>query len=145
MKKLLLIIALFVSSLSCDNQNDGLIAVDVYGNFTNKGFTLEKPYVGKWICTDDNINNKMIVELTGEHNKIINVVGTFLCYDKNMIPGKEFLSYLASTPYPNSSPQTAKDWIIENWGKSVKTTISNADFNLICNGTNAMLSIDLKY
>jgi len=140
MKKLFILLLILSS---CGGGDDTLKAVDVYGNFTDKGFTLERNGGNEWTCKKTSLQNDMIVQILGNGpDKIESIKGTFLCYDGDLIEGKQFISYLASTPYPGANPQQAHDWVISNWGKNADTRFGKAEYALVCNESNSILTIN---
>ncbi len=140
MKRILLFALALFAITSC-KEAEKLEPVDIYGNFTKKGFKLEKPYVGKWECVDESSNNKMLVEIYQKDFTVTDIVGTFMSFNNDMAPGRDFLAYLASVPYPRSSPQEAKNWVIENWGNNKSTTWGNAKYELTNKANSVILSV----
>jgi hypothetical protein len=163
--KLLKVFAIFILYTSCFSESKktenstelgvkiipGLTAVDVYGNFTNKGFILEKnftPEGSSWICKSSDAESEFIVDVYGSSpTNIINIRGTVLNYStkKTTDIAKDFLGYLASIPYENSHPEIAKEWILNNIERGGTTVISNVKFEILANGErNRILNISEK-
>ncbi|MFA6335957.1 MAG: hypothetical protein WCX48_10505 [Bacteroidales bacterium] len=163
MKKIFSLTIFLILIISCNNGGSktvnilgvdcktipGLTAVDVHGNFTNKGFSLEKRLeteVSTWTCKLSNLESEFIVVATGKDpDNIVNVQGTVLNYsDKNTSEiAKDFLGFIASLPYENSQPEVARDWVLNNIEKGGSTSIGNVKFEIIANGDkNRILNMD---
>lgn len=119
----------------------GLAAVDVHGNFTNKGFTLEKrldPVQSEWRCKDENGTRSMLVEAFGDSPTSLTMVrGTYTGYASGDVnkEAAEFLGYVSSVPYDGSRPSEARGWVERNIGSNAKTSIGGVSFELIANPT----------
>jgi hypothetical protein len=115
----------------------GLAAVDVHGNFTNKGFTLDKhldPVQSEWRCKDENATRSMLVEAFGDSPTSLTMVrGTYTGYTSSNVEKEaaDFLGYVASIPYDGSQPGEARDWVKRNIGSSTTTSIGGVTFELI--------------
>ena len=114
-----------------------LTAVDVHGNFTNKGFDLTKDFGSEqtvWRCIKKTPGNQGMVEVFGRFPTQITMVrGTYNNYsddDTNQDP-LELLAYLASIQYGGSQPKTASSWVKNNIGKNATITIGGATLELI--------------
>lgn len=116
----------------------GLAPVDVYLNFENKGFELDKvfddPQSPIWRCTENTSKHSMMVETFGKGALAVTLVrGTYQGHANEDADSaaKSFLGYLASLPYEGSDPSSARSWVISNLGTNAKTKIGNASFELI--------------
>jgi hypothetical protein len=125
----------------------GLAAVDVHGNFTNKGFTLEKrldPVQSEWRCKDENGKRSMLVEAFGDSATSLTMVrGTYTGHASGGVnkEAAEFLGYVASIPYDGSRPSEARGWVERNIGSSATTSIGDVSFELVANRRVRMLII----
>ena len=114
----------------------GLVAVDVYGNFEDRGFTLKRSH-GKtltfWTCTDRNSVSSYQVDITGDGPRhIIYVSGTFLNFgagDTDVL-AKQFLGFLATIYYEGADSSKARKWVDEHISDiGSKITIGDVVFN----------------
>lgn len=91
----------------------GLKAVDVYGNFTNIGFNLDKnTYNGyqSWTCKRSIGLSDYVVVAQGPSSEKITDVSASVTFVKLGKDETEFLGYVASLPYKGSNPVAAKRW-----------------------------------
>ena len=116
----------------------GLTAVDVHGNFTNRGFTLTKDFSDSenliWRCVEETGQHKMTVEAFGASvTRITLVRATFSNYSRADTDRscREFMAYAASVPYEGSDPERAQRWVEANLGAARETTIGGVTFELI--------------
>lgn len=134
MKKLSLIIAFFLPTLTiAQKQIPGIIAVDVYGNFINIGFNLERKFDATfgnlWICRQESGSQAYIVETFGKSTAFIQSVrgSTEGGVTSESI---QFLAYLATTSYDGSNPERAKQWVIDNINKGGSLDIGRVRFTI---------------
>ncbi|MBA3727120.1 MAG: hypothetical protein H0W86_11920 [Armatimonadetes bacterium] len=115
----------------------GLVAVDVHGNFTNKGFTLTK--INEldqhlWTCVKEDEVRRMSVDALGASTtKIASVRGFYVDKsdgDADQL-AKDFLGYVASIPYEGAEPNRAKEWVRTNVGSNSTVTIGGVSFELV--------------
>lgn len=96
----------------------GITASDIHGNFTKKGFVLTKNIgsdFSTWTCADYKYMREYKVVASGKGPDEIVSVDITATFDNELDnETKEFLGYAASLPFKGSSPQAAKDWVIEN-------------------------------
>lgn len=131
----------------------GLTASDVHGNFTNKGFSLDKKLesiASIWTCNSSDTNGNMVVTATGDGpSNIISVEGTYYNYSEleTSLISKEFIGYVASTPYEGSSPAAAKAWAYNNIEKGGDTIIGLVTFKIYYTSSttcNLKISVEQK-
>ncbi|MGE0931680.1 hypothetical protein [Peijinzhouia sedimentorum] len=158
MKNLLSITLLALVMLACGSSDTvkfqgkftktipGLTAADVHLNFTNKGFQLNKilqAEYSEWSLTKErNDYSQRVVAMGKSSMSIVNVQATNISYTDQDDIGPQFLSYVASLPYEGSTPQGARDWVLENYGSDTFTTISDVIFKLSSNGRVNTLTIE---
>lgn len=118
----------------------GLKPVDVYGNFTKKGFTLEKDFFDPqqpiWRCIEETQRHRMMVEVFGRSGSDVTLVrGTFFNYSAQDTDesAADFLGYVASIPYEESQPANAKSWVLKSIGTNATATIAGVSLELIAN------------
>ena len=129
------------------NTIPGLVAVDVHGNFSDKGFECD----GMKIIGDDNLWN--CEEKDQSHSYQVEVFGTsptqiksvrYTSLDFSGSPdevARQFLAYGASLQYDGADPAAAKAWVEGNVGKNAETEIGGVKFELTAAGTARMLRI----
>lgn len=123
----------------------GIAAVDVHGNFTNKGFELKKDIgseVSSWTCTLSNTEYQYIVSIMGSGpTDIVSISGTVMNFTKKSTSdvAKDFLSFLATVSYKDAQPDAAKNWVLENIDKTSSTIIGNVKFEMTSNAKNARM------
>ena len=123
----------------------GIAAVDIHGNLTNKGFTLEKrldPMLSEWKCTLDDGDALFIAEALGAGPTEIELVRGLVMNqgsgNTDELSG-EFLGFLASLPYDGSQPARAAQWVRANVGRNAVTVIGGVQFQLIVNSPRAQM------
>ncbi|MFK5923243.1 MAG: hypothetical protein QM496_13785 [Verrucomicrobiota bacterium] len=123
----------------------GLVAVDVYGNFTSKGFILKKHFSttqNEWKVTSDKGNLNHSVGIYGtDPMEITAVTGSITGLGDQAFntAAAQFLGYLASVTYDNAKPETARRWVEENINKTGSTVISGVKFQIFANNKTARI------
>jgi hypothetical protein len=126
----------------------GLVAADVYGDFTKQDFILTK--LGNsdqqiWNCVKENSNSRMTVEVFGEaSNRLTRIQATY--FNKSSVANtnlvaRHFLASAVSVPYDGSDTERAKQWVTSNIGKNATTKIGRVTFELIANGPNVRVLV----
>jgi len=146
MKHLLTI--LFCASLfSCSNSSEqsvakdeetpkyipGIAAIDVYGNFEKKGFTLDKDLASDhctYTCSRTDGDNVYTVRALGKDASSINKVEASVNFVKKDDDVSQFIGYAASVPYTGSASSAATQWAIEHFASGGDTTIGTVRFVL---------------
>lgn len=115
---------------------EGLTAVDVYGNFENIGFAIDKRLSGnikEWICTlDDNGISYRVVVLGDSPSRIISVEGIAILNNSSIdISGsKQFFKYLSTIPYANSNPEKVKSMIDSYFNSNGSVSVGGITFSI---------------
>lgn len=100
----------------------GIYAVDVYGNLTEKGFTLKREYfddLSYWKCSRDDGVVQYTVEIYGNGpSEIISIRATVIAppsiIDEH---ASDFLGYLATVSFEGNSRAESKAWVQQNISK----------------------------
>ncbi len=127
------------SSESKPTSIPGLVAVDVHGNLTSKGFDLDKEIGTEgcfYHCTKKEESGVYYVRIYGRTPEAIEEVkASFTNYtNENTVElSKDFLGYISTLSYDNADPEKAKEWVIKNIGKNAKTEIGGVKFEIIAN------------
>lgn len=148
MKHLLIILAC-ATLVSCSNSSEesssgkdnsdkpafipGIAAVDVYGNFEKKGFTLNKDLAGDhctYTCSQHDGDNVYTIRVLGKSASSINKVEASVNYVKEDDNTKQFIGYAASVPYSGSTPSAATQWAVDHFENGGDTTIASVRFVL---------------
>lgn len=119
---------------TCDYNGDNfyvipdMIAADIYSNFENKGFKVDKQIKSDHTsiyCELSLPSEKFTVIVTGcSPEEIIAIEATAIDYSgNNQKEAEEFLGYVATSQYKNSEPEKAKKWIQDNFDKDGASTI----------------------
>lgn len=117
----------------------GIAAVDVYGNLTNKGFTLKKSFSdasSNWDCTKIDAEKTYSVTAHGSGAQSIHVVkATFL--NRGQADTSElaanFFGYLATLPFEGNDPEQTRLWVNSNINHSNSTQVGVVRIELITN------------
>lgn len=143
MKKVILIIILIFISISVNfaiaQYIPDLAAVDIHGNFTNKGFILKKDLnlkLASWICTQETSETFYEVTVYGKGPmQITRIEAVALNYTNRKTSSVviEFLAYVATIPYKGSQPAQAKQWVINNINKNASMSIGPVRFEIYAN------------
>ncbi|MFC4687844.1 hypothetical protein ACFO4P_12945 [Epilithonimonas pallida] len=113
-----------------------LIAVDIYTNLQEKGFSVNKNIKNEGIdihCSLSYGGLKYDVIVTGcTPSDIISVETTAMDASGNNSEAiKSFLGYMATLQYKNSKPQEAREWVENNLNKDgAETTIEGITFSI---------------
>lgn len=110
---------------TCDYGGDNfyiipdMIAADIYPNFENKGFKIDKQIKldqTSIYCELSLPNEKFTVVITGcSPEEIIQIEATAIDNSgSNQKEVEDFLGYVATLQYKNSEPKKARKWIIDN-------------------------------
>ena len=124
----------------------GLFAVDVYGIFTNKGFTLtEHSSVEQqelWTVRQKTKEYLFEVGILGTSaSNITSVEATalnFSAMDTGEIV-KNFFGYVATLPYDGAKPSEAREWVQSNINKTCHAVFGPVKFELIANSPRARM------
>lgn len=111
----------------------GLAPVDVYGNFENKGFTIDEKIGAKtasWTCfqQEDGIEYTAEVYATDNVGKVNSVEYTALrtTPERNSVEAmKAFLKYGASLPYDAADPSKVAQFIEDNYYTNESSVVVN--------------------
>jgi len=134
---------------SAPTQIAGLAAADVTINLKDKGFKCTGPTINKfatWECDfmPDSGAFEYHVEVMGRTpTNIFSVDCTVLNFSTlstEEIAG-EFLGYMATLPYKDSDPTTARQWVDDHLVDGGKMTIGTAQFYLYGSGANRILEM----
>jgi hypothetical protein len=121
----------------------GLAPVDVYMNFTNKGFKLTRRLnVSQCIysCINTSSGNTLTVDVYGKTPEDVNTIeAAYASYESSNEAAKDFLGYVATMQYENAAPQIAKDWVRNNIGRHATTYIGGVKFETFSKGEVRML------
>ncbi|WP_412464919.1 hypothetical protein [Flavobacterium mekongense] len=111
-------------------------AADVYLNFENKGFKIDKQ-IGTGntsiYCELSSPDTKFVIIITGcSPSEIIGIEATAMDYSgNNQNDVVAFLGYVATLQYKNSEPEKAREWLKENIDvDGAKTTIGGVTFTI---------------
>lgn len=124
-------------STNNDRAIPGLAAVDVHGNLTSRGFTLQTYYSdiqSEWKCTRKASNCDYSVEAFGSSpTEITSVVATINNFSNRSTRAlaSEFLGFLASLPYDGATPVEAKNWVQANVDRKAKKQFGPVVFETI--------------
>lgn len=131
------------SDLDSSNESDislkyipGLTAVDVYGNFEDIGFVIEKNFssdLKEWICTLDDRGVSYRVTVLGDSPlKILSVTGIAILTNTNsdISISKDFFNYLCSIPYDRSNSALVQNWLSNNFNSSSSKVVSGVTFSI---------------
>lgn len=135
----------------------GLTAVDVHGNFTNKGFKLTTehrpafsfeggsyPEETVWSCTEETSAHQTLVEVFGASpTQITSVSVTYSNYSRGSTNQgcKDVFGNVASIHYHGSQPKIARVWVKKNIGKNAKRTIGGVNFELFANAPRSRMLV----
>lgn len=102
----------------------GLAAVDVHGNLTPKGFTLEKKFSAvqnEWKVSLKAAGLIYNVGIFGADPMEITAVTATISRPADDVAAHaaDFLQYLASLPYDGAKPQSASAWVISNANRNL--------------------------
>jgi hypothetical protein len=143
-----IIISSFLS-LSCTNSSEqtaaaaegsnapkfipGLVAVDVYGNFEKKGFTLNKDIAADhctFTCDLTNGENVYTVTALGKAPASIDKIEATASFTRPGAEAQQFIGYAASVPYTGANTAAATQWATDHFDKGGDTTIGSVRFVL---------------
>ena len=123
----------------------GLAAVDVHGNLTDKGFTLEKELSAnpsRWTCkqTTSSYEYEAIAygKMASQITKIDATVLNYSTKDTGEI-AVDFIGYIATLPYDGSSPAQAREWVKNNINNSTTTIIGTVKFEIFANSARSRI------
>lgn len=116
----------------------GLMPVDVYLNYTDKGFTKTGPrflnYSVEWQLQDQKFDHELSVRINGPDTSSVRMIeGTCLNSGTRSTEelARDFLGYVATAPYEGSDPAAARAWVLENISNlGAKTTIGGVHFSI---------------
>ncbi len=124
----------------------GLTASDVHGNFTNKGFVLEKLIdsdYSEWTVAKENSSFKQTVKAIGvSPSQIVNVIAESMDFDSDEGRAADFLGYVASIPYKGSKPAEARKWVEDHINEESSTDIGGVIFKISGNDKVRILAIE---
>jgi hypothetical protein len=134
MKRTLLILSLSLMILSCSKTDNpkaipGIAPTDVYLNMEKQGFVTTKNLSSDLGNTWENSKSVdgidyRVVTFSNDVNSVESITANFTALPpKSSIDAKQFLIYICSSPYTDSDPQTAANWIEENYNINNATTI----------------------
>lgn len=120
----------------------GLAAVDIYGNFRDRGFTCVGPKgpvsddpdrMIWWECADESNSHSFTVEVFAySPTRIISVEAwsASLTGSGATALAKPFLGFAASLPYDGSSPAEARAWVESNVGRETRRQFGGVQYQL---------------
>lgn len=111
----------------------GIAAVDVYGSFEQKGFSVDKKFTGSGCTfTCSQIDGDKVYEVTvyGKKPESIDKVKATVMFEKADAVSKQFIGYAASIPYTDGNPAAATEWATDHFQDGGDTTIGNVRFVL---------------
>jgi len=116
----------------------GLVAVDVHGNLTNKGFTLAKKFStvqNEWKVSLTAANLTYDVGIFGtDPMEITAVVATISGTAETVAAhAADFLQYVAKLPYDGANPAGASAWVTSNANRNASTVIGGVKFQIFAN------------
>lgn len=117
----------------------GLMPVDVHGNLTTKGFTLEKNLGSiqcSWMCKKDLPFGVLMADVYGSDVDAVTSVQAIasapdIHAESIKAQATEFLPYIASIPYVGADREAAQSWVRENIGQNTTKIIGGMKFELI--------------
>ncbi len=124
------------------NYIKGIYASDIYLSLEERGFKTERKQMTSyddkiiqyWICSYETSAYKYEVYIYGyAPEKIYNIESTVIKYyqDQDIISlANDFLGFMATTPYEESNPEEAKEWIQDNISKNNTITINGVTFEM---------------
>lgn len=118
----------------------GVVAVDIYGNFEKKGFTVDKDFTGdgcSFSCNQIDETHAYTINVRGKKPEAIDKVEATVIYAEPDDVSKQFIGYAASVPYEGGNPAAATGWATDHFENGGDTTIGNVRFVLIAETTNA--------
>lgn len=160
MKYLVFLLLIGFSSCSGSDQSQnrkdiipGFTAAVLYNQLENKGFRIDKQADAEFFFVDCDRSQSEFnehVRIAGEsYNEISEIRASYTNFStgKTIDLCKPFISYIATLPYTNAEPETAKKWVIDNLGKNIDTLISGVKFKIVSNRKNIQtlfITTDLK-
>jgi hypothetical protein len=112
----------------------GITAVDVHGNFTNKGFTLKDDIGAKsstWTCHSTDGDKDYTVKIFGSSASAIDRIDAMVIFEKPDVNSRQFIGYAASVTYTGSNGPAATQWATDRFDTGGDTTIGSVRFVLI--------------
>jgi hypothetical protein len=146
---IMLILVLCIGLFSCSGNPDkasettddakpktipGLTAVDVHGNFTNKGFTLDKNIGAEsstWTCHSADGDKDYSVKIFGKSASDIDRIDAMVMFAEPDNNSRQFIGYAASVTYTGSNGPAATQWATDHFDTGGDTTIGSVRFVLI--------------
>ena len=124
----------------------GLMAVDVYLNFKNKGFDCNTKYGSiqvRWRCTLKEGGVNYDIEAFGKDDSSLTTVrATAWTLTRNSTrASRDFIGYAASIPYKGSTPAAASNWARANTGKNLSRNFGTVKFRIVSKAKMRMLVI----
>jgi len=113
-----------------------LVAADVYLNFENKGFKIDKQIKNEYtsiLCTLSERKIKYTVDIEGcSPTELIEITALVLDYSgNNLKETTAFFGYVATLQYEGAEPEKARQWVRENIDKDgAEITIGSVKFNI---------------
>lgn len=118
---------------------DGLAAVDVTSNLEDRGFDCSGPDQGQgiwlWTCTFTAPDGSFeyAVDIMGSGTSHIHTVDATV-FNYSVLPNadiaRDVLGYIATLPYKDAQPATARSWVEAHLRSGGETTIGSAKFAL---------------
>jgi hypothetical protein len=145
-KKILVALFILLLFLGTGNSKEdknvipGLKPVDVYLNFTDKGFAKEGPRslaanMVFWKVSRNLNEADLQVEIFGKSASSvykITAMSTNYGSPQNKTP-ENFLGYIATLPYKNSNPNKAQNWLKKHINTNATTIIGKVKFDIYAN------------
>jgi hypothetical protein len=119
----------------------GIAAVDLHGNLTDRGFSLDKNLssaIKSWTCTQKNESNMYEAIVYGRGaTEITKIQATAQNYSTGNT-GKmaaEFLGFVATLPYDGATPAQSRTWVENNINSNTSTVIGGVTFEIFGSGS----------
>lgn len=113
----------------------GLKPADVYLNMEKSGFRTNKNIkaeISTFTSNRYDADGDYVVMATGDASHVTSVDATLTnTPEVDNAKASEFLGYVATLPYKNANPYSAKEWVRSNIEKGSDTVISGVSFRLI--------------
>ena len=117
----------------------GIAAVDLHGNLTDRGFSLDKDLgssMSTWTCEQRTSSYLYEATVYGrgptEITRISAMVQDYSTGNLDAMAA-EFLGFIATMPYDGASPAQARSWVESNVNRNTSTVIGGVKFEIFGN------------
>jgi hypothetical protein len=117
----------------------GLTPQDVYLDLENRGFECSEPELMghdnevRWTCEKQESQGEYVVEInSSDANSVRLVEARVVSHDPAHADSlaKDFLGYVARTPYEGAQPEEARAWVEQNVGSKVSAEFGGVSYTL---------------